>query len=200
MKKVMLLVVLAMALPMGAFASSQVDYSNVGGTLTGSSSGLSLSGSTLVAVSGLNGGGLITGNNLGTVSFTTGTLLSGSIKLGGVFNGGGSFTITGNGSNGVPSGVLFAGTFSGPVTWQLLHTPKNNNYVLTGTLVSTNGGTTGATTQITFSTGSGKRYFNGSLSLGSGNTTTVVPEPGTLSLLGTGLLGLAGVIRRQLKA
>jgi len=33
----------------------------------------------------------------------------------------------------------------------------------------------------------------------SGSLPTVVPEPGTLSLLGTGLIGLAGLARRKLK-
>ncbi len=199
MKRVVLLA-LAMALPMGAFASSQIDFSNTGGKLTGySSQGLGLQGSTLLSVNGLNGGGLITGLNLGSVSFTTGKLLSGSLKLGGTLNGGGSFTITGNGSNGL-SGVLFAGTFSGPISWQLVTRANGtHNYILTGALQSNSGGTTGVTTQITFDTGT--HYFNGSARLVGGTTTaTVVPEPGTLSLLGTGLLGLAGVIRRQLKA
>ena len=55
MKKLVLLAVLALALPIAAFADGGVDYSNVGGTLTGSTSGLSLSGSVLDAVNGLNG-------------------------------------------------------------------------------------------------------------------------------------------------
>ena len=72
-KKTIFLMVLALALPFGAFAGSSVDFTNSGGTLAGTNSGLTLTGSTLIAVNGL-GGGLITGNNLGTVSFSTGVL------------------------------------------------------------------------------------------------------------------------------
>ena len=53
MKKLLMLAVLALALPMAVFASSGVDYTNSGGTLSGSNSGLSLTGSVLVAVNGL---------------------------------------------------------------------------------------------------------------------------------------------------
>lgn len=200
-KKTLLLTVLALALPLAAFANSGVDYTNSGGTLSGTSSGLSLSGSTLAAVNGLNGGGLITGV-LGSVSFTTGALTSGSLQMGGTFAAGGSFSITGNGSNGIPNGSLFSGSFSGPVTWQLVTLANGtHNYVMTGVLVGTTGtgfSTNGVTVQLTINTGKG--FFNGSTTLSSGDTNIVVPEPGTLSLLGTGLIGLAGAIRRKLNA
>jgi hypothetical protein len=202
MKKLILLAVLALALPTAMFAGSSVDYTNSGGTLSGSNSGLSLTGSVLVAVSGLNGGGLITGSDLGSVSFSTGTLTGGSLQMGGTFAGGGWFTITGNGNNGVPNGTLFSGTFSGPVTWTLVTLANGtHNYTLSGSLSGMTGSgysTVGVTVQLTINTGKG--YFNGSTTISSGDTNTVVPEPGSLSLLGTGLLGLAGIIRRKLKA
>jgi hypothetical protein len=201
MKKMLLLAVLALALPTAVFAGSGVDFTNSGGTLSGTNSGLSLSGSVLVAVKGLNGGGLITGNNLGSLEFSTGALTSGSLQMGGTFAAGGSFTITGNGTNGIPNGTLFTGSFSSPVTWTLITLANGtHNYTLSGSLWGWTGSgaaTQGVTVQLTINTGKG--FFNGSTNISSGDTNIVVPEPGSLSLLGTGLIGLAGVIRRKLK-
>ena len=206
MKRIVLMVLLALALPIAAFANNSVDFTNEGGTLSGSSAGLTLSGSTLIAVNGLNGLGLVTGN-LGSISFSTGALLSGSLTTGGTFSGtGSSFVITGNGTSGIPNAVIFNGSFTGPVTWTLMTTANGTNiYELSGTIsgIWINGTTvTGATVAITVPTGIGpNQLFNGSVTLGSADTTiATVPEPGTLGLLGTGLLGLAGVLRRKFKS
>ena len=189
-QKVVLLVVLALVLPLAAFASSSVDIGNAGGVVSGNSSGFSLTGSTLFKYGGL------VGINLGSLVFTTGAFTTGDAQVGGILAPGGSFQIVGNGSSGVPNGTIFSGTFSSG-TWNLVTLANGtHNYILTGGLVSSSG-QVGSTIQLTVNTGKG--FFSGTAILSSGDTNPAVPEPGTLSLFGTGLIGLAGILRYKRK-
>jgi hypothetical protein len=191
---------LTLALSASGSANS-VDFTNSGGTLSGSNAGLSLGGSTLIEVNGLDGLGRVLGV-LGSVTFSTGALTSGSLTMGGTFASGGSFVITGNGTDGIPNGLIFNGSFSGPVTWSLINLANGTHeYTLSGALTGTwftGAMVYGATIQLTVNTGTG--FFNGSAGISSGDTNiSVVPEQSSLTLLGTGLVGLAGVLRKKLK-
>jgi hypothetical protein len=199
--KTLLLTAVLACLPLAASANS-VDYGNTGGTVTAISGGtaLSLIGSMLTVVSGGPCSPLCSGN-LGTVTFTTGALTSGSLTTGATFGAGGSLTIMGNGTDGL-TGALFTGTFTS-ATWTVNTLPSGKIvFSFTGTLQGTNGfsGLEAFTIQ-------GSKIVNvnpfigghGSVAWASGNTTvSPVPEPGTMALLGTGLIGLAGSLRRKL--
>jgi hypothetical protein len=128
-----------------------------------------------------------------------------------VFNGGGSFDVFGIGkwakhltgcghcTNPV---TLFTGSFVGPVTWTLTSgTSKNITYQLVGTISGMlwNGRiATGTTVQNFFTNSHWTGNGNGEVRMGSFNGVTSTPEPGTLGLLGTGIVGIAGMFRRKL--
>lgn len=202
MKRVFLTAVLALALPLAAYADN-VEFTDHSGTLSGSAAGLTLIGSKLTEVDGVGGLGLIQGV-LGSMSFTTGMLTSGSLMNGATFAAGGTFIITGNGTDGIPDGVIFSGTFSSPVSWTE-ETTSNDviSYILGGAVSGTwyNGTkVNGATTLIAIN--AGKNGFPRSLAMVSGETilnTSAVPEPRTLLLFGTGSVALAGIVWRRLK-
>jgi len=186
MRRVVLLALLALALPVAAFATSY-DYSNTAGTITTNSSGGLTATSFLTAIA-VNGVITQAGSDLGTVSIVTGPIAAGGSLTNGGTLGPGTILITPAGG-GAP---LFSQTFTS-ATWTLVPQMNGQNqYILTAQF--SNGNTFQTSGFIT-------GFFSGSAKLASGDTfVQTVPEPGTLGLLGTGLVGIAGLVRRKLKS
>jgi hypothetical protein len=169
MRRVVLLAVLALALPTAALANI-IDYTNGGSVALGTATitGTASSGQTLTLSSELTGIGATLGN-LGTVTVKTGVLVGSN----------GSFTFTGGSISIVENGIttpLFTGTFTSG-TVMVVNGFVNVNYFV--------GGLAG-----------GFQITKGGVVSGD---TIVTPEPGTLGLLGTGLVGLAGIVRRKIR-
>ena len=198
MRRVLVLALLALALPMAAWADG-IDLVNKFGTISISAGGITSTGSQLKQ---FNGVVAAPGHSLGSVSFSTGALIGGSIQTGGTFSDvGSSFVVTGKGPQVPHKGTIFSGAFVGPVSWTLVsQNGQSLTYTLSGAIQGTlwNGRfVTGTTTQTITSTNGQIRLGIGHIKMGE---TFLTPEPGTLGLLGTGLVAIAGMLRRKFVA
>ncbi len=196
MRRVVVLALLALALPIAAWADG-IQLVNQRGTISISDSGITSKGSQLTSFNGIQAP---PGHSLGSVSYSTGALISGSIAAGGVFSSAGStFDVIGKGNYGEPKGPIFTGGFTGNIDWTLVsHTGSKYVFTLSGDLAGQlyNGVMVTGTTTQTITTHPGQLNQGiGHITLG--NTQLTTPEPGTLGLLGTGLLGIAGMFRRK---
>jgi len=175
MRRVVVLALLALILPIAAWADG-INLTNQFGSISVSDSGITTRGSELTSFNGIVAP---KGHSLGTVSYSTGALTSGTIAGGGVFSStGSSFNVVGRGNYGQPKGVIFSGAFVGDISWTLVSQVKTKlTYTLSGDIsgqLYTGRMVTGSTTQTIVSTAGQLQNGVGHITLG--NTHINTPE------------------------